>query len=169
MVAIYYYGAVDKLSIGNATRPSTLQDLLKVADVITIHVDRNPANANIIDEEKFALMNDGVLLLNLSRGHVVNVEVLAKNLKSGKVASAAIDVFPDERKDGKEPFLTLLQSLPSVLITPHIGGSTEEAQGSIAEFVPDERVGYVATGSTCTSANFHRINLPTADSPRTHR
>jgi D-3-phosphoglycerate dehydrogenase len=166
---VYYYDVVDKLSIGNATKLSTLQDLLKIANVITIHVDGNPANANLIDEEEFALMNDGVLLLNLSRGHVVNVEALAKNIKSGKVAGAAIDVFPDEPKDGKEPFVTPLQGLPNVLLTPHIGGSTEEAQENIAEFVSDKLVDYVSTGSTFTSVNFPRINLPRSDGSQTHR
>ncbi len=166
---VYYYDVVDKLCIGNATRLASLQDLLKVADVITLHVDGNPANANLVDEEEFALMRDGVLLLNLSRGHVVNVIALAKHLKSGKVAGAAIDVFPDEPKDTKEPFLTPLQGLPNVLLTPHIGGSTEEAQENIAEFVSDKLIEYVRTGSTFTSVNFPRINLPGADGSQAHR
>ena len=166
---VFYYDVVDKLSIGNATRLSTLEDLLKAANVITIHVDGNPANVNLIDEEEFALMNDGVLLLNLSRGHVVNVQALARNLKTGKVAGAAVDVFPEEPKDGKEPFVTPLQGLPNVLLTPHIGGSTEEAQENIAEFVSDKLMDYVRTGSTFTSVNFPRINLPRADGSQTHR
>jgi len=166
---VYYHDVVDKLSIGNATRVSTLQDLLKVADVITIHVDGNPANVDLIGEKEFGMMNDGVLLLNLSRGHVVNVEALANNLKSGKVAGAAIDVFPEEPKDGKEPFHTPLQGLPNVLLTPHIGGSTEEAQENIAEFVSDKLLEYVSTGSTFTSVNFPRISLPRADGSQTHR
>jgi D-3-phosphoglycerate dehydrogenase len=166
---VYYYDVVDKLCIGNATRLATLEDLLKVANVITIHVDGNPANVNLIDDEEFAVMNDGVLLLNLSRGNVVNVDALARNIKSGKVAGAAIDVFPDEPKDGNKPFVTPLQGLPNVLLTPHIGGSTEEAQENIAEFVSDKLVDYVRTGSTFTSVNFPRINLPRADGSQTHR
>ena len=166
---VRYYDVVDKLCIGNATRLSTLQELLKVADVITIHVDGNPANVNLIDEEEFALMKDGVLLLNLSRGHVVNVDALARNIRSRKVAGAAIDVFPDEPKNGQEPFVSPLQGLPNVLLTPHIGGSTEEAQENIAEFVSEKLVDYVSTGSTFTSVNFPRINLPRADGSQTHR
>jgi D-3-phosphoglycerate dehydrogenase len=166
---VYYYDIVDKLSIGNAIRMSGLNDLLKVADVITIHVDGNATNANLIDEDEFRVMKDGVLLLNLSRGHVVNIEALAKNLKSGKVAGAAVDVFPIEPKDGKDPFLTPLQSLPNVLLTPHIGGSTEEAQEDIAEFVSHKLLDYVKTGNTFSSVNFPRINVQKTGDSQVHR
>ncbi len=166
---VYYYDIVDRLSIGNATRVSSLKELLKIANIITIHVDGNPANENLIDESEFGLMNDGVIILNLSRGHVVNVEALAKFLRSGKVSGAAIDVFPEEPKDGKEPFASALQGLPNVILTPHIGGSTEEAQENIAEFVSTKLLDYVHTGSTFTSVNFPRINLPKADDKQTHR
>lgn len=166
---VYYYDVVDKLTIGNATRVSTLQELLRSADIITIHVDGNPANTNLIDEEEFELMNDGVILLNLSRGHVVNIEALAGNIKNGKVAGAAIDVFPNEPKDGKEPLLTPLQGLPNVLLTPHIGGSTQEAQENIAEFVSSKLLEYVHTGSTFTSVNFPKINLPKPEDSHSHR
>ena len=165
----YYYDVVDKLSIGNATRVKTLNELLRVAQIITIHVDGNPANINLIDEKEFASMNDGVLLLNLSRGHVVNVDALARNLKSGKVGGAAIDVFPKEPKDGKEPFLSPLRGLPNVILTPHIGGSTEEAQENIAQFVSSKLLEYVHTGSTFTSVNFPRISLPQTDGSQSHR
>jgi len=166
---VYYYDIVDKLTIGNATRMPTLQDLLKTADILTIHVDGNPANANLIDEGEFSFMRDGVFLLNLSRGHVVNVEALARNLKSGKVAGAAVDVFPNEPKDGKEPFSSPLQGIPNVLLTPHIGGSTEEAQENIAEFVSSKLLDYLNTGSTFTSVNFPKINAPKADDSNSHR
>jgi D-3-phosphoglycerate dehydrogenase len=166
---VYYYDVVDKLSIGNATRVSTLKELLEIAQVITIHVDGNPANANLIDEEQFKAMNDGVILLNLSRGHVVNVDALARNLKSGKVAGAAIDVFPKEPKNDKEAFLSPLRGLPNVILTPHIGGSTEEAQDNIAHFVSNKLSEYVHTGSTFTSVNFPRINLPDTDGSQSHR
>jgi len=165
----YYYDVVDKLSIGNATRVKTLNELLRVAQIITIHVDGNPANINLIDEKEFASMNDGVMLLNLSRGHVVNVDALARNLKSGKVGGAAIDVFPKEPKDGKEPFLSPLRGLPNVILTPHIGGSTEEAQENIAQFVSSKLLEYVQTGSTFTSVNFPRISLPQTDGSQSHR
>ena len=166
---VYYYDVVDKLSIGNATRVTTLKELLEIAQVITIHVDGNPTNANLIDEEEFRMMNDGVILLNLSRGHVVNVDALAQNLRSGKVAGAAIDVFPNEPKNIKETFSSPLRGLPNVLLTPHIGGSTEEAQDNIAHFVSSKLSEYVHTGSTFTSVNFPRISLPDTDGSQSHR
>ncbi len=166
---VYYYDVVDKLTIGNATKVATLSELLRVADIITIHVDGNTSNKNLIDDEQFELMKDGVIVLNLSRGHVVNIESLARHLKSGKVAGAAVDVFPDEPKDGKEPFSSPLQGLPNVLLTPHIGGSTEEAQENIADFVSSKLLEYMHSGTTFTSVNFPRINLPKADGSQTRR
>lgn len=166
---VYYYDVVDKLSIGNATRVSSLKELLSIAQIVTVHVDGNPANKNLLGEKEFDAMNDGVILLNLSRGHVVNVDVLARNIKSGKVAGAAIDVFPKEPAHGGDPFTSPLQGLPNVILTPHIGGSTEEAQENIAHFVSSKLLEYVRTGSTYTSVNFPRISLPTSDGSQSHR
>jgi len=166
---VYYYDRVDKLSIGNATRVHTLQDLLRQVDIITVHVDGDPANRNLIGEPEFALMKDGVILLNLSRGHVVNVDALASNIRSGKVAGAAVDVFPQEPKGAAEPFQSPLQNLPNVLLTPHIGGSTEEAQENIAEFVSNKLLDYLKSGSTYTSVNFPKIHLPQASDATSHR
>ncbi len=166
---VYYHDIVDKLAMGNATRLSNLQELLKVSDVITIHVDGNPANKNLIGDREFELMKNGVFLLNLSRGHVVNIEALARNVQNGRVAGAALDVFPNEPRDGKEPLMTPLQGLPNVLLTPHIGGSTEEALENIAGFVSQKLLDYLQTGSTYTSVNFPKINLPKPDDSQTHR
>jgi D-3-phosphoglycerate dehydrogenase len=166
---VYYYDVVDKLRIGNATRVATLKELFAIADVITIHVDGNPANANLIDDKEFAGMKDGVILLNLSRGHVVNIDALTRYLKSGRVGGAAVDVFPTEPTAGKDPFSSPLQGLPNVILTPHIGGSTEEAQENIAHFVSSKLIEYVRTGSTYTSVNFPRISLPNADGSQSHR
>jgi len=166
---VYYFDVVDKLTIGNATKVSSLQELLKLVDILTIHVDGNPANANLIDEEEFQLMKDGIVLLNLSRGHVVNIEALTRHVKSGKVAGVAIDVFCNEPRDCKEPFCSTLQGLPNVLLTPHIGGSTEEAQENIAEFVSNKLIEYAQTGSTFTSVNFPRINVPRTENGQVHR
>jgi D-3-phosphoglycerate dehydrogenase len=166
---VYYYDIADKLTIGNATRISGLHDLIRIADVITIHVDGNPANANLIDAGEFNVMKDGVFLLNLSRGHVVNIEALADSLKRGKVAGAAVDVYPNEPKDSKEPLMTPLQNLPNVILTPHVGGSTEEAQESIAEFVSSKLLDYISTGNTFSSVNFPRINLPRVDGGQSRR
>ncbi|MBI5471213.1 MAG: phosphoglycerate dehydrogenase [Ignavibacteriae bacterium] len=166
---VYYYDVVDKLTIGNATRTRTLHELLAVAEVVTIHVDGNSSNTNLIDEREFTVMKDGVLLLNLSRGHVVNLEALRKNLESGKIAGAALDVFPVEPKDANERFVTPLQNYPNVLLTPHIGGSTEEAQENIAEFVTLKLLEYIRTGNTFTSVNFPKINAPKSDDALSHR
>lgn len=166
---VCYYDIVDKLSIGNAQRMSSLEDLLRMADVVTLHVDGDPANTNLLDEEQFRLMKDGVVILNLSRGHVVNLDALRKYLENGKVAGAAIDVFPEEPHDGRAPFVTPLQNLPNVLLTPHIGGSTEEAQQNIAEFVSNKLLEYIATGNTYTSVNFPKVNAPKATDPQSHR
>jgi len=166
---VYYYDVVDKLTIGNATRLSSLKDLLETVDIITIHVDGSPDNTNLIDAEEFAVMKHGVLLLNLSRGHIVNIDALARNLRDGRVAGAAVDVFPDEPQDGRQPFVSPLQGLPNVLLTPHIGGSTEEAQENIAAFVTQKVLEYDATGSTFTSVNFPRINLPPNDKTPSRR
>ncbi|MEK7251403.1 MAG: phosphoglycerate dehydrogenase, partial [Bacteroidota bacterium] len=166
---VYYYDVVDKLNIGNATRMRSLHDLLSIVDVITIHVDGDPANTNLIDEQEFMVMKDGVLVLNLSRGHVVNLEALRSNIERGKVAGAALDVFPVEPKEGKEKFVTPLQNLPNVLLTPHIGGSTEEAQENIAEFVSNKLLDYIYTGSTFASVNFPKINVPKPDDIQSHR
>ena len=166
---VYYYDVVDKLTIGNATKVATLAELLSIANIITIHVDGNRSNNNLIDEEQFKQMSDGVIFLNLSRGHVVNIEALTRHLKSGKVGGAAVDVFPHEPKDGKDPFSSPLQGVPNVLLTPHIGGSTEEAQENIADFVSSKLLDYIQSGSTFTSVNFPRINLPKADGSQTHR
>ena len=166
---VYYYDVVDKLSIGNATRVSSLKELLSIAQIITVHVDGNPANQNLIGAKEFDAMRDGAILLNLSRGYVVDIDALAKNLRSGKVAGAAIDVFPREPAHGEEPFTSPLQVLPNVILTPHIGGSTEEAQENISQFVSSKLIEYIRTGSTYTSVNFPRISLPSSDGSQSHR
>ena len=166
---VYYYDTVDKLTIGNARRVSSLHELLTVADIVTVHVDGDPANTNLIDEEEFAAMKDGAVLLNLSRGHVVNLEALTRCLEQGKIAGAAIDVFPQEPRDGKEAFVSPLQHLPNVLLTPHVGGSTEEAQEDIAAFVSNKLLDYLTMGITFTSVNFPRINPPKITDPQSHR
>ncbi|MCX6151372.1 MAG: phosphoglycerate dehydrogenase [Ignavibacteriales bacterium] len=166
-MTVYYYDVVDKLTIGNATRLSSLEELFKIADVITIHVDGNPNNVKLIGEKEFDLMKDGVIVLNLSRGFVVDVEALKNNIVSGKIVGASIDVFPEEPKSADEKFYSPLQNLPNVLLTPHIGGSTEEAQYNIAEFVSNKMIEYLRTGSTYTSVNFPKIQLPSmSDSHR---
>ena len=156
---VYYYDVEDKLALGNATRINSLKELLSISDVVTLHIDDNAANKNFIGEEEISYMKDGAHLVNLSRGFVVDIEVLVKALKSGKLAGAAVDVYPEEpRKNGG--FDTQLKGLDNVILTPHVGGSTEEAQKDIADFVPGKIMAYINSGNTVDAVNFPNIRLP---------
>ncbi len=156
---VYYYDVEDKLALGNATKISTLPDLLAISDVVTLHVDDNAANKNFFGEKEIAQMKDGAHLVNLSRGFVVDIKALVAALKSGKIAGTAVDVYPEEpRKNGE--FFTELKGLPNVILTPHVGGSTEEAQRDIADFVPSKIMAYINSGNTVDAVNFPNIRLP---------
>jgi len=157
---VYYYDIVDKLALGNAKRCDSLQQLLEKVDIVTVHVDGRPENKGLIGENQFQLMKDGVIFLNLSRGFVVDIPALVKFLDNGKIKGAAVDVFPVEPKQNNEQFGSELQNFPNVIITPHIGGSTEEAQRNIAEFVTHKIVDFVQNGSTMLSVNFPNLQLP---------
>ena len=156
---VFYYDVEDKLALGNATKISTLKELLNISDVVTLHIDDNAANKNFIGKEEISQMKDGAHLVNLARGFVVDIEALVEALKSGKLAGAAVDVYPEEPiKNGK--FYTQLKGLPNVILTPHVGGSTEEAQRDIADFVPSKIMAYINTGNTVDAVNFPNIRLP---------
>lgn len=158
-MSVYYYDVEDKLALGNATKLETLEELLRISDVVTLHVDDNAANQNFFGEKEISQMKDGAHLVNLSRGFVVDVVALAEALKSGKLAGAAVDVYPSEpRKNGE--FYTELKGLPNVILTPHVGGSTEEAQRDIADFVPSKIMAYINSGNTVDAVNFPNIRLP---------
>jgi D-3-phosphoglycerate dehydrogenase len=157
---VYFFDVVDKLALGNSQKCHSLNQLLETCDIITIHADGRKTNHNLIGEKEFARMKDGVVFLNLARGHLVDIKALASALKSGKVRGAGLDVFPEEPKNNNEPFYTELQGLPNVLLSPHIGGSTEEAQYNIADYVPNKIMEYINTGSTYMSVNFPEIQLP---------
>ncbi|MCS6823129.1 MAG: phosphoglycerate dehydrogenase [Cytophagaceae bacterium] len=157
---VYYYDIVEKLQLGNAKKCHTLEELLQKVDVISLHVDGRPSNKNMITTRHFDMMKDGVIFINLSRGHVVDIDALAQAIKSGKVRGAAADVFPYEPKNNQEEFVNVLRGLPNVILTPHIGGSTEEAQYNIADFVPNRIIEYINTGNTFQSVNFPNIQLP---------
>ena len=156
---VYYYDIEDRLAMGNAVKCETLEDLLNVSDAVSLHLDDNKANVNFIGEREINQMREGAMLLNLSRGFVVDIPALVKALKSGKLRGAAIDVFPDEPKSNG-PFVSELQGIPNVILTPHIGGSTEEAQRNIADFVPNKIMYYVNSGNTVDAVNFPNIRLP---------
>jgi len=139
------------------------KELLNLADVVTLHVDGRESNTNIIGGEEFAQMKKGVIFLNLSRGHVVDVKALRENILNGKVAGCAVDVFPYEPISNDEEFVSDLCGLPNVILTPHIGGSTAEAQENIGNFVPGKLMDYINTGSTSNSVNFPNLTLPTLE------
>ena len=156
---VCYYDVEDKLALGNATKIDELSELLAISDVVTLHVDDNSSNKNFFGEKEISQMKDGAHLVNLSRGFVVNIEALVAALKSGKLAGAAVDVYPEEpRKNGE--FYTDLKGLPNVILTPHVGGSTEEAQRDIADFVPSKIMAYINSGNTVDAVNFPNIRLP---------
>ncbi len=157
---VSYYDLVDKLALGNVRKCETLQDLLKQSDIITLHVDGRKENRNLIGEAEFALMKEGVIFMNLSRGHVVDIKALRKYADAGKIRGMAVDVFPEEPKSNKDEFVSEIRGLPNTLLTPHIGGSTAEAQYNIANFVPSKIIDYINSGSTANSVNFPEIQLP---------
>lgn len=160
---VYYYDREEKLALGNASKCKTLVDLLGIADIITLHVDGRDSNTNLIGPAEFNLMKKGVLFLNLSRGHVVDVKALKENILSGKVAGCSVDVYPHEPISNNEEFVSELRGLPNTILTPHIGGSTAEAQENIGMFVPGKLMDYINTGSTSTSVNFPNLTLPTLE------
>ena len=157
---VLYFDKVDKLALGNAQKCKTLNDLLKKADVVTLHVDGDPQNKGFFGPKEFTAMKKGAIFLNLSRGFVVDIKALANNILSGKIMGASVDVFPHEPKTNQEPFISELRDLPNVILTPHIGGSTSEAQENIAEYVPDKIISYINTGDTFASVNFPNLQLP---------
>jgi D-3-phosphoglycerate dehydrogenase len=156
---VYYYDINDQLAIGNAIKCNSLEDLLNVSDVVTLHIDDNKANRNFIGAREINQMKNGAILINLSRGFVVDIESLVNALKNGKLVGAAIDVYPEEPSANGD-FHTELQGLDNVILTPHIGGSTEEAQRNIADFVPNKIMDYINSGSTVDAVNFPNIRLP---------
>jgi D-3-phosphoglycerate dehydrogenase len=157
---VFYYDTEEKLSLGNATKCKTMKEVLEKADVVSLHVDGRPSNANLIGPHEFDTMKKGVIFINLSRGHVVDIQALKENIASGKVAGCAIDVFPHEPASNNEEFRSELRGLPNTILTPHIGGSTLEAQENIGNFVPTKIMDYINTGSTSNSVNFPNLTLP---------
>ncbi len=154
---VFFYDTVDKLALGNARRCATLNELLDVAEVITLHVDGRSGNAGFFGGQQFGRMRRRSLFLNLSRGFVVDYDALRENILSGHIAGAAIDVFPQEPKARGDAFASELRRLPNVILTPHIGGSTEEAQEDIGRFVAVKLQDYVSSGSTTLSVNLPQL------------
>lgn len=157
---VYYYDIVEKLALGNVKKCSSLHDLLSKVDIVTVHVDGRSSNKNLISTKEFKALKQGAIFLNLSRGAVVDLKSLVEAIKSGKVAGAGVDVFPNEPESNNQEFICELRGLENVILTPHIGGSTLEAQRNIAEFVCNNLINYVNSGDTYSSVNFPTIALP---------
>ncbi|MFZ1413716.1 MAG: phosphoglycerate dehydrogenase [Defluviicoccus sp.] len=157
---VRYYDIVDKLALGNAQPCPSLDALLAEADVVTLHVPATPATRGIIGSRALARMKPSAVLINAARGDIVDVEALAAALRTGHLAGAAVDVFPSEPARDDEPFTSPLQGIANVILTPHIGGSTEEAQASIGREVAEKLVRYSDNGSTVGAVNFVEVSLP---------
>ena len=157
---VIFYDIEHKLSLGNAHQVETLDELLERSHIITLHVPETELTKGMIDAPQFAKMRDHVVFLNASRGTVVNIDALADALRSGKVAGAAVDVFPREPAANGEEFLSPLRDFDNVILTPHIGASTEEAQCNIGIEVAQKLALYSDNGSTLTAVNFPEVSLP---------
>jgi D-3-phosphoglycerate dehydrogenase / 2-oxoglutarate reductase len=166
-MTVSFYDIADKLAIGNARRCSSLEELLESVETVTLHVDGRAGNRGFFGEAEFARMRPRSLFLNLSRGFVVDHMALRRHIESGHIAGAAIDVFPSEPKGNGEEFVSELRGLDNVILTPHIGGSTEEAQQDIGEFVSGKLIDFTEGGATSLSVNMPHVALPVV--PGTHR
>lgn len=156
---VIFHDLTERLALGNARRMASLDALLAESDVVTLHVDGRTENTNIFGAAQLARMKDGALLLNLSRGHIVDIGALAQALGSGRIGGAALDVFPDEPATNADPFDSPLRGLKNVILTPHIGGSTEEAQEAIGEFAADRLLAYLNRGDTTFCVNLPNVQL----------
>lgn len=163
---VIFYDVAERLALGNATRMPDLDSVLREADIVSIHVDGSRSNARLFGDREFSLMKKGALFINLSRGFVVDIEALRSHLVSGHLGGAAIDVFPEEPKANGDEFISPLAGLDNVILTPHVGGSTEEAQLDIGRFVSTKVSEYVHTGSTDMSVNLPNLTLAVSPSSR---
>lgn len=165
-MSVYFYDTADKLAMGNARRCSSLNELLESVDVVTLHVDGRPGNSGMFGEPEFARMRPGSLFMNLSRGFVVDTAALRRHIENQHIAGAAVDVFPQEPKGRGEEFGSELRGLPNVILTPHVAGSTEEAQQDIGGFVAAKLRDFVASGSSSLSVNLPGLALPAVTDAR---
>ena len=161
-MSVLFYDTADKLALGNARRCGTLEELLAQSDVVSLHVDGRAGNSGLFGEEQLARMRPGSIFLNLSRGFVVDHTALRAHIERGHLAGAAVDVFPSEPKRPGEEFVSDLRGLANVILTPHVGGSTEEAQQDIGNFVAGKLRDYATEGNTALSVNLPQVSLPRA-------
>jgi D-3-phosphoglycerate dehydrogenase len=156
---VFYYDIAKKLSLGKAVACSSLEELLSLSHIVTLHVPETPLTRNMIGEKEILLMRWGSCLVNASRGSVVNIQALTSALESGRLLGAALDVFPDEPASNNDPFQSELQKYDNVILSPHVGGSTVEAQQNIGTEVAEKLVSYSDTGSTIGATNFVQLSL----------
>ncbi|WP_442881303.1 phosphoglycerate dehydrogenase [Brevundimonas sp.] len=156
---VIFHDLTERLALGNARRMASLDALLAESDVVSLHVDGRADNTALIDAARLSRMKPGALLVNLSRGHVVDIGALAQALGAGRIGGAAIDVFPEEPATNADPFDSPLRGLPNVILTPHIGGSTEEAQEAIGEFAAERLLAYLNRGDTTFCVNLPNVQL----------
>ncbi|MBM6698928.1 phosphoglycerate dehydrogenase [Bifidobacterium pullorum subsp. saeculare] len=157
---VVFYDIEEKLAMGNAHRCDTLDELLEQSDAVTLHVDGRKSNTGFFGEDQFAHMKQGAIFINLSRGFVADLGALKQHLDSGHLSGAAVDVFPVEPKKAGDPFETALADEDNMILTPHIGGSTLEAQENIGHFVAQRFEDYWSKGSTMLSVNMPVLTLP---------
>lgn len=163
---VLFYDTAERLALGNAKRCRSMSEVLRNSDIVSLHVDGKARNAGLFGAREFAQMRRGAIFLNLSRGFVVDTAALRANIIDGHIAGAAVDVFPDEPRRNGDAFESELRGLPNVILTPHIGGSTQEAQESIAQFVGNKLATYVRTASTDMSVNLPRLTLDPSENTR---
>lgn len=157
---VYFYDIENKLPLGNAKQVRSLEELLSSCDVVSLHVPELPSTKNLMNAARIAQLKQGAILINAARGTVVDIDALAQALKDGKIHGAAIDVFPIEPASINEEFVSPLREFDNVILTPHIGGSTAEAQENIGFEVAGKFVKYSDNGSTLSSVNFPEVSLP---------
>ena len=158
-MSVVFYDSAERLALGNARRLGSLDELLDIADVVTLHVDGRAGNAGLFGAAQFARMRPGAIFLNLSRGFVVDYAALRDHVATGHIGGAAVDVFPVEPKRRGDSFDSELRGLPNVILTPHVGGSTEEAQEAIGRFVSTKFRDYLTTATTTLSVNLPNLAL----------
>ncbi|MDO5721024.1 MAG: phosphoglycerate dehydrogenase [Actinomycetaceae bacterium] len=163
---VVFYDIAERLALGNARRVATLEELLAISDIVSLHVDGAATNQSLFGAKQFAAMKPGSLFINLSRGFVTDLEALSAALESGHIAGAAVDVFPTEPKQNGDPFDSPLVGMENVILTPHVGGSTMEAQIDIAHFVAAKLCDYERAATTEMSVNLPNLVLQPTDTSR---
>jgi len=155
-----YYDILPRMALGNAQACASLDELLASSDVVTLHVPATPVTRHLIGPAQLQKMKPGASIINNARGSVVDLDALAESISSGHVGGAALDVFPEEPRSNDEAFACPLAGIPNVILTPHVGGSTEEAQAQIAEDVARKLQRFKETGTTTSAVNIPEVDLP---------